>query len=165
MLFLLKKINQDGQEYNSVFLKDGTKIVYPDQNPNNEASVYASETQVVVAARVNLAITHHNYSIHSSSNNQTNQLRTDTVIKGFNGGTVFGTENKDKYSIVGCENMTIDVSQNDGQKDYVTLFDNGLFPFVKSENKYNTVIHRKEDKIFDGHLGMNKKNKHINVDD
>ena len=148
-----EKISQDGKEYNSVFLKDGTKIVYPEQNPDNDASVSATHEYYET-------VWHHGYKTHWST---VEKRIAPTSVIGFNGGTLIGTENKDRYSIIGCENMTIDISQDDSKGDNVKLQARGFL--CDQGNQNNTIIHRKEDSIIDGVFGLNKKNEHIEVDD
>lgn len=105
-----EQIKRDGETLNSVFLKDGTQITFPNQDAKNEAKI----TQ-----RDEVLTTHNgpqNYSYVETGNYFTD-------VERLSGASIMGTDKKDNYTLKGCDNTTVDISQNDHYADSVKFED------------------------------------------
>ena len=106
-----EQIKRDGETLNSVFLKDGTQITFPDQDAKNESKVTQQEEVLTVHNGPQ------NYSYVETGN-------YFTGVERLSGGSIVGTDKKDNYTLKGCDNTTVDVSQNDHLVDNVKVEDN-----------------------------------------
>ena len=109
-------IKQDGKEMNSVFLNDGTQVVYPNQKAENDASImqkngttYTWETNP-----------RGNNATYTSVGHEDPSFKETTFNK-LEGAQIIGTQGKDDYRLKGCKDTKVDISQNDGVKDNVEV--------------------------------------------
>ena len=150
-------IKQDGKTMNSVFLKDGTHIVFPNQAEKNGSSV-TQENLVTYKPKIDYGISWQNDFEPDFYIKNERTEHPDKKITTFNkmaGAQITGTENEDRYDLYGCNNSTVDVSQNDGKKDNVTVKDHykstSLFGSETFESSGNKV------KLGDGDIATTKK--------
>ena len=100
-------IKQDGKELNSVFLNNGTKVVYPNQADKNESFVEIKTHSSQVTNKYG--------TVHHTSKS--------TDFYRLNGAEVTGTDKSDTYNFNGCRNTKVDMSQDDGHLDLVEFQD------------------------------------------
>ncbi len=127
-------IVKDGQELNSVFLNDGTHIVYPNQDETKNPKITQYD-------EVNMRGNAHDGMQYYSTGNK------NTDFERLSGAEITGTNKKDTYILKGCDNTKVDLSQNDGKSDKVVQKDSKVDgEKVKSTN--NTVtLGDKKDKV------------------
>ena len=110
-----EQIEKDGKVLNSVFLKDGTQIVFPEQKAEDKVSVE---------------------QYNSQHNNEYDDLNTandyHTRIFHMSDAQVIGTKKEDEMYLFGCKNVNVDVS-NDYNRDYVQIQD-GMGGYKSSGN-------------------------------
>ena len=109
-------IKQDGKEMNSVFLNDGTQVVYPNQKAENDASIMqknGTKFEWVPNDRSNNAA-------YKSVAKEDSSFKETTFNK-LEGAQITGTAGKDDYRLKGCKDTKVDISQNDGVKDNVEV--------------------------------------------
>lgn len=135
-------IKQGDQQMNSVFLNDGTHIVYPEQDAKNDASVmqnYGKKSQWVPNNRGS------NSAFVSVTEEDTSYR--ETTFNKLEGAQITGTEGRDDYRLKGCKDTNVDISQDDGVKDSVTV---GKYKNTGEETQYSsgvTVDSAKGDKV------------------
>ena len=110
-----EQIEQDGKILNSVFLKDGTQIVFPEQKAEDKVSV-------------------EQYNGHN--HNEYDDLYTAedyrTKIFHMSDAKVIGSKKEDEMYLFGCKNVNVDVS-NDYNRDFVSIKD-GMGGYKSSGN-------------------------------
>lgn len=109
-------IKQGEQQMNSVFLNDGTHVVYPDQDAKNDASImqnFGKKTQWVPNDRAGNAA-YKSVTTEDKSYKETHFNKID-------GAHITGTDGKDDYRLNGCKDTSVDISQDDGVKDNVEV--------------------------------------------
>ena len=164
-----EKVIRRGLEYNSVYLNDGTNILFRDQDPENDAEVrdYSAENRDSAEGKKKMNdIVENTMEKPARTPKNLNLTEGRIVFENINGGYIKGTYNEDDYVISGCQDMIIDVAQEDNKKDKVFLHDSGDTIFSqdnKHENKGNIIYTREEDKVTDGWFNMNDKNHHYNL--
>lgn len=96
-------IKQEGEvPKNSVFLRDGTQIVFPNQSAKNESLI----------------------SIHANDDSGNPENKEFTVdFYRISNAEIIGTERKDEYILHGCKDSKVDVSQKDNKRDSVKIKD------------------------------------------
>ncbi len=130
-------ISREGEQLNSVFLNDGTHIVYPNQDESKNPTVAQYELQ-------NMAGSHKDGGLHYYS---TGNYSTD--FERISGAEITGTDKKDTYVLRGCDNTKVDFSQKDGKRDKVIQKDS-KYNGEKYESQNNTyVLGEKKDKVTD----------------
>jgi len=108
-----EKTQKDGQTINTVFLKDGTKLSYPEQNPENNANVSVfDKTDIQVFYSGDQEV----YTEMSNGKFEVHFTKLDSA-------EITGTKNEDHYRLKGCKDSKIDISQNDGKADKVQMLD------------------------------------------
>ena len=126
----LEVIKQDdGVLKNSVFLRDGTHIVYVNQSEKNEAIV----------------------SIHEKSSSESSNDGEVTIdFYRLHGAEITGTEQKDDYILHGCRYSKVDTSQNDKKRDSVKIKNDETNIHQKYNGKdiKSETQHSKHGKIF-----------------
>ncbi len=164
-----EKIVHRGVEMNSVYLNDGTNIQFKDQDPENEAKVrdYSAENKDSADKKAKMQETiEENMNKPSRARKNLDLPEGRIVFENIKGGIINGTYDKDDYVLSGCQDILVDVAQEDGKQDKVFLHDSEVTIFGndgKHENKNNLIYSREEDKVTDGLLNMNDKNYHIKV--
>ena len=110
-------VKKDGQELNSVFLKDGTHLEFPTQSKENEAIVHQQfGTKKVTRATGNKHVPVRVDTVEDRS-------YRETTIERMSDTKITGTANKDVYTLKGCKDSKVDVSHNDRKLDEVTIVD------------------------------------------
>ena len=133
-------IVRDGQEINSVFLQDGTRIEFPTQSTENRASVSQSGTSHVEPdLRYGVNPVNGEVEPHIWFESVNDETRRQILFSGINGAVITGTDKQDNYTLRGCSNTRVDLSQDDGQADTVTDEPSGgIFkPRDNTNNTYN----------------------------
>lgn len=109
-------VKQGDKQMNSVFLNDGTHVVYPDQNPKNDASIMQQNGKK------------YTWELNPRGNNATfvsvaneDSSYKETTFNKVDGAQITGTEGRDDYRLKGCKDTNVDISQNDGVKDNVEI--------------------------------------------
>ena len=125
-------IKQNGQEMNSVFLNDGTHVVFPNQDAKNDASILQQNGHKAVK-REN---THYNrggqfYDIVEDSSYK------ETTFNKLDNAQITGTEGKDDYRLKGCKDTSVDISQDDGVEDKVSV---RKFKSEDGEKRYSSGV-------------------------
>ncbi|MBR2526547.1 hypothetical protein IKE67_08805 [bacterium] len=129
---------KDGQEINSVFLQDGTHIEFPTQSAENRASVSQSDTSSVEPdLRYGVNPLNGEVEPHIWFEDVPDASRKQTLFEGFDGAVITGTDRQDSYTLRGCRNTEVDLSQDDGQADTVTDEPSGGI-FSRRNNTNNT---------------------------
>lgn len=158
--------NDDGKVSYSVFLRDGTKMVYPKQADKNESVVSMFDKTYKSPYGYSVADDKFkmDYGIDPTMINpeyKTGEVKIDFYR--LNGAEITGTNNKDNYTLRGCRNSKVDVSQNDGKGDFVRIKNDGnnhgrrLFSDKKVKGKYQ---HSKDGKLFLSGKNEVKQNEH-----
>lgn len=109
-------IKQDGKEMNSVFLNDGTQVVYPNQKAENNASImqgFGKKSEWVPNDRPNNAA--------YKSVTVEDQSYKETTFNKLENAQITGTQGKDDYKLNDCKDTQVNISQDDGIKDTVTI--------------------------------------------
>ena len=128
-------IERNGEQLNSVFLNDGTHIVYPDQDSSKNPTVAQYDL-------VNMGGNNHDGDLHYY---KTGNYSTD--FERISGAEITGTDARDTYVLRGCDNTKVDFSQQDGKRDKVIQKDS-KYKGEKYESKDNTfVLGEKKDKV------------------
>lgn len=125
---------EDGVLKNSVFLKDGTHIVYPNQSAKNESLI----------------------SIHSNDDSGNPENKEFTVdFYRISNAEIIGTERKDDYILHGCKDSKVDVSQKDNKRDSVKIKDDdtNVHQHYNGRDIKNETQHSR-----DGHVLFSGKN-------
>lgn len=107
-------IKQDDKEMNSVFLNDGTQVVYPNQKAENDASIMqknGTKFEWVPNDRSNNAA--------YKSVAKEDPSYKETTFNKLEGAQITGTKGKDDYRLNDCKDTHVDISQDDGIKDNV----------------------------------------------
>ena len=122
-------IKKDGKELNSVFLRDGTKVVYPNQAEKNESVVSMTDKTKTEKSPFGYSVTEGEFVVDygydpTVINLNKKEVKTGDVSVDFyriNSAEITGTKKKDDYTLYGCRNTKIDVSQKDGKRDVVDI--------------------------------------------
>ncbi len=126
-------ISSEGKQLNSVFLNDGTHIVYPDQD-----------------ASKNSTVTQYNLSDVFGSNQNGDYYYKGlkgTDFERISGAEITGTDARDTYVLRGCDNTKVDFSQKDGKRDKVIQKDS-KYNGEKYESRDNSVtLGEKKDRV------------------
>lgn len=150
-------IKQDGKVMNSVFLRDGTKVVYPNQAGNNESMVVMSDKTKKERSGVGIDMSSGNVTINYGQPGVMGlgdkEVKTGEVDINFyrmNGAEITGTEKHDDYTLSGCQNTNVDVSQKDGSRDIVFVKDdnNKYLETISGKKVKQEYQHSKEGKVF-----------------
>lgn len=107
---------QDGKEMNSVFLNDGTQVVYPNQKAENNASImqsFGKKSQWVPNDKPNNAA-YKSVTVEDKSYKETTFSKLENA-------QITGTQGKDDYKLNDCKDTHVNISQDDGIKDKVTV--------------------------------------------
>lgn len=150
-------IKQDGKEMNSVFLRDGTHLVFPNQAGKNESYVQMTDKVKHKDGPVGYSLSDDkigiNYGVDPTMIDISGKdVKTGDVSIGFyrmKGAQISGTDKADDYLLSGCRDSKVDVSQDDNKDDVVTIKDDdsveaSLFGIKLGKNKWE----HSEDKIF-----------------
>ncbi len=124
-------IRQDGKIMNSVFLRDGTHMVFPNQADKNESVVEMHDKTKTQKSPFGYSVADGEFGIDYGTdptmiNFGKKEVKTGDVDIDFyrlNGAQITGTSKKDDYTLKGCRNTRVDVSQNDGSRDVITIRD------------------------------------------
>ena len=112
---------KDGKKTNSVFLQDGTHLEFPNQSADNQSTVsQGNRTYIQPAYKWGYNIRSGKHEYHLTYETKEDPSKKVTNFQRMSGATITGTENEDTYNMYGCQNTTVDVSQNDGKSDIVT---------------------------------------------
>ena len=122
-------IKKDGKELNSVFLRDGTKMVYPNQSEKNESIVSMTDKTRTEKSPFGYSVTEGEFVVDygydpTVINISKKEVKTGDVSVDFyrvNGAEITGTKKEDDYTLYGCRNTKVDVSQKDGKVDVVDI--------------------------------------------
>lgn len=166
-----KVVIKDGKKMNSVFLQDGTHIEYPKQKESNQSAV---DQKNHVKHKVGVSVGPHldygpfsgntgdlKFGPHVAMKNEVTSDK-DTSFYRIKGATITGTENTDRYDLRGCNDTTVDVSQNDGKEDRVefntsTTIEGGFFTGTEtvwsSENNKVKINDSNLDSAYRGIMG------------
>ncbi len=135
-------IVKDGKKINSVFLKDGTHVEFPNQSENNKSSVSQSNSaHYEPGAHVGFNPMTGNVGPHISLDKVEDTSVKVTSFNRMTGAKITGTENEDCYYLNGCTNSEVDLSQKDGNQDIVfehTSHTGSLFGGTDWEHGNNT---------------------------
>ena len=107
-------IKQDGKEMNSVFLNDGTQVVYPNQKAENDASIMQKNGTKFEWVPNNKS----NNAAYKSVAKEDSSYKETTFNK-LENAQITGTKGKDDYKLNDCKDTHVDISQDDGVKDNV----------------------------------------------
>ena len=107
-------IKQDGKEMNSVFLNDGTQVVYPNQKAENDASIMQNNGTKMEWVPNNKS----NNAAYKSVAKEDSSYKETTFNK-LENAQITGTKGKDDYKLNDCKDTHVDISQDDGVKDNV----------------------------------------------
>ena len=107
-------IKQDGKEMNSVFLNDGTQVVYPNQKAENDASIMQKNGTKMEWVPNNKS----NNAAYKSVAKEDSSYKETTFNK-LENAQITGTKGKDDYKLNDCKDTHVDISQDDGVKDNV----------------------------------------------
>lgn len=107
-------IKQDGKEMNSVFLNDGTQVVYPNQKAENDASIMQKNGTKFEWVPNNKS----NNAAYKSVAKEDSSYKETTFNK-LENAQITGTKGKDDYKLNDCKDTKVDISQDDGVKDNV----------------------------------------------
>lgn len=124
-------IKKDGKVMNSVFLRDGTHVVFPSQAAKNESVVEMHDKTKTEKSPFGYSVADGEFGIDCGTdqtmiNIGSKEVKTGNVDIDFyrmNGAKITGTDKQDDYTLKGCRNTKVDVSQNDGARDVVTIKD------------------------------------------
>ena len=114
-------IVKDGKKINSVFLQDGTHIEFPTQSEKNNSKITTGYPRgFAVSQSQGFNPRSGKVEPHLTLENTVDKSSGKTTwFERISGAKITGTENADEYTLLGCNNTTVDVSQDDGQFDYV----------------------------------------------
>lgn len=158
--------SDDGKESYSVFLRDGTKMVYPKQADKNESVVSMFDKTEKSSIGYSVADGEFKIDYGTDPTMINPERKTGDVEIDFyrlNGAEVTGTNKKDDYTLHGCRNSKVDISQNDGKEDFVRIENDTnnhgrrLFSDEKVKGKYQ---HSKDGKLFISGKNEVKQNEH-----
>ena len=124
-------IKQDGKVMNSVFLRDGTHMVYPTQADKNESVVEMHDKTKTQKSPFGYSVATGEFGIDYGTDPTMINLNKKEVLTGnvdidfyrLSGAQITGTSKEDDYTLKGCRNTKVDVSQNDGARDVVFIED------------------------------------------
>lgn len=123
-------IKQDGKVMNSVFLRDGTQMVFPNQAAKNESVVSmhdkVEKERSGIGIDMNSGSVTVNYGQPGVIGLGDKEVKTGNVDIDFyrlKDAQITGTNKQDDYSLHGCRDTKVDVSQNDGARDVVIIKD------------------------------------------
>lgn len=124
-------IKQDGKEMNSVFLRDGTHLVFPNQAEKNESYVQMTDKVEHKNGPVGYSLSKGKFGINYGVDPTMVDVSGKTVKTGdvsidfyrMKDAQITGTEKADDYTLSGCRSSKVDVSQDDNKKDIVNVKD------------------------------------------
>lgn len=149
-------IKQDGKVMNSVFLRDGTHLVFPNQAGKNESYVKMKDKIEHINGPVGYSLSKEEVGINFGVDPTMIDLSGKDVKTGVSidfyrmkGAQITGTYNADDYTLSGCRDSKVDVSQDDNKGDNVKIEDDdsieaSLFGIKLGKNKWQ----HSEDKFF-----------------
>ena len=122
-------VKKDGKELNSVFLRDGTKMVYPNQAEKNESIVSMTDKTRTEKSPFGYSVAEDEFVVDygydpTVINLNKKEVKTGNVSVDFyriNGAEITGTKKEEDYTLYGCRNTKVDVSQNDKNVDVVDI--------------------------------------------
>lgn len=117
---------KDGKISYSVFLRDGTKMVYPAQAGKNEALVSMKDKTQKSPMGFSVMDGEFKMDYGTDPTMINPERKTGDVEIDFyriSGAQITGTNKKDDYTLRGCRNSKVDVSQNDDNYDSVVILD------------------------------------------
>lgn len=115
---------KDGKISYSVFLRDGTKMVYPAQAGKNEAIVSMNDKTEKSPMGYSVMDGEFKMDYGTDPTMINPERKTGDVEIDFyriSGAEITGTNKKDDYTLRGCRNSKVDISQNDGKFDSVHI--------------------------------------------
>ena len=119
-----EKIQKDGKTLNSVFLNDGTHVVFPNQSEGNQSTI-SQKNLVTSQPTIGYGLSWQNdYEIgpYIKQEDIEHPDKKVTTFERLSGAEITGTDAEDRYYLKGCNNTTVDVSQNDGKTDRVDVY-------------------------------------------
>ena len=138
-------IKKDGKQMNSVFLRDGTHIVFPNQSSKNESVVDIYDKTRTEESPFGYNMSTGEFTVNYGPNLDpcvidvgAKEVKTGDVEIDFyriNGAQITGTKKCDDYSLKGCRNTSVDLSQNDGKADKVAIEDDDENKHLKAFGK------------------------------
>jgi len=154
-------INKDGQEINSVFLRDGTHVEFPTQNKENDAKVSVEEILKLNKSAIGFNVITKELAPNKIQRPWVVPLNDREIKTGdfqvkferIDDAVITGTKNKDSYNLEGCKNSIVDLSQQDNNTDKVkikksVIFDTNTGETTKVKSSGNIIIRgEKGDKI------------------
>lgn len=143
-----EQIQKDGKTLNSVFLKDGTQVVFPNQSEGNQAEITQRYGQKqVFDYHFGYQASSGEVKYHYGPRMVEDKDKVITDANNLYGLEITGTEKADTYYLEGCVNSKVDVSQDDGKKDTVHISDRetGLFKKTTYKSSGNVVELGKDD--------------------
>ena len=119
--------NEGNSSLNTVFMKDGTKIVFSDHNPKNKASIMMGT--------------------------DSGSKRKGIQFSNVNLRSLEGTDNKDYYYMLDSSSLNIDISRDYGNADIVKFSytddsKNGLVPPLGYTDEDDRIIELNRSKDF-----------------
>ena len=126
---------KDGKLSYSVFLRDGTKMVYPAQAGKNEAIVSMNDKTEKSPMGFSVMDGEFKMDYGTDPTMINPERKTGDVEIDFyriSGAEITGTNKKDDYTLRGCRNSKVDISQNDGKFDSVNI--------LNDTNKHGTKL-------------------------
>lgn len=165
-----EKINKNGKQINSVWLKGGTNIQFPNQAAGNEAIVdtkldkhgkiygitLTDKKEVYTYGEKDGRTTiwyyvdggrvpyNKSHSVMKTSDETFDEVKADFYR--INGAKITGTEAEDRYELYGCRNTVVDMSQDDGNEDFVAIHPSDKTEGVyKSEHPHSSGRDKKSD--------------------
>lgn len=153
-------IKQDGKVSNSVFLRDGTHMVFPNQAAKNESVVSMHDEVKTEKSPFGYSMSSGEFGVDTGTdptmiNIGGKEVETGNVDIDFyrlKNAQIIGTNKQDDYTLHGCRGTKVDVSQNDDARDVVKIKDDtnehhrGLFgnrepvPFANQHSKDGKVF-------------------------
>lgn len=153
-----EKIKQGEKELNSVFLNNGTKLVYPNQDKNGKSEVKINEIKKTIPTgmsispngTVNAGLTPGSVPLNMTVGSGNYRTTFNNLID----TKVTGTDKKDTYNFKGCINTNVDMSQNDKKTDITSFEDSDEYRSMNNQVKQNDedvagFINREKEGFFD----------------
>lgn len=124
-------IKQDGKVSNSVFLRDGTHMVFPNQAAKNESVVSMHDKVRTEKSPFGYSMSTGEFGIDYGTDPTMINMNKREVLTGdvdidfyrLKDAQITGTNKEDDYTLRGCRNTKVDISQNDENVDVVNIKD------------------------------------------
>lgn len=124
-------IKQDGKVMNSVFLRDGTHMVFPNQAAKNESVVSMHDKVRTEKSPFGYSMSTGEFGIDYGTDPTMINMNKREVLTGdvdidfyrLKDAQITGTNKEDDYTLRGCRNTKVDISQNDENVDVVNIKD------------------------------------------